>query len=341
MEFGSDFDMCRFPVKEDVRCIFEGKNMYASGRQALQHLIVAIGLPIGWKRIWVPAYYCGESLQYISGIEIVRYSILPDEVPSIERLNAMCRFEPGDVLMLVNFFGIHTRVDVSEWGITVIEDHTHDINGDWALNSSADWCFASFRKVLPVADGGVLWSPIGKSLPRGFKTDIKSSYAAISDKRNKAMRLKSEYLNGKNVAKADFLNLFAETEEKFAALPLSAPCLETVLTTMQMDLRAWLNLKARNLKHIKSLLTLTKCEIVHAASFSLLLKFTDKEDRDFARRELIANQVYGAILWPDVYELLESNQEKQWADCMLSLHVDGRYTVEEMEYLANILNKLL
>ncbi len=341
IEFGSDFDMCCFPIKEDLINIFAGMNMYASGRQALQHLIESMSSRLGWKRLWVPAYYCGESLEYIKGIEIKRYSILPDEVPCFEKLNAVCNFEVGDVLMLVNFFGIHNKIDVSGWGITVVEDHTHDLQGDWALNSMADWCFASIRKSLPVADGGVLWSPRRMLLPCGFKTNINSPYNEIADKRNEAMRLKSRYLKGENVAKNDFLVRFAETEKAFASLPVSAPCLATILTTMQIDLTEWLCIKERNLKYIKGLLNLKSCEILESASFSLLLKFATKKERDEARMELIANSVYAAILWPDIYELEENAPEKEWGDCMLSLHVDGRYTLEDMEFLARILNRLL
>lgn len=339
IEFGSDFDKCRYPVSEEGTSFFNGKNLYASGRQALQHLIQEVGGKQGWTRLWVPAYYCGESLEYIHGIEIKRYSILPYETPCYEKLNDICQFQEGDVLMLVNFFGMHARVDVSDWNVTVIEDHTHDIASEWALNSTADWCFASIRKQLPVADGGILWSPKENKLPSAVQSS--SVYQDISDRRNQAMQLKSLYLNDGDVDKTEFLSLFAETEEVFATMPLISPCQETVQTALEIDLNAWRELKARNLKHIKSLLKPTQCEIIDSATFSLILKFADKTTRDAVRKELIANCVYGAVLWPDVYAPNENTPERVWADCMLSLHVDGRYSIEDMEILAEILNKVI
>lgn len=339
IEFGSDFHACSYPAREWLAWSVEWKNLYASGRQALQHLVATVGQLEGWKRLWVPAYYCGESLEYVKGIEIARYPLLPSETPRFERLNEVCRFREGDVLMLVNFFGMHKGVDVSEWDVTVIEDHTHDIASDWARSSSAEWCFASLRKQLPVADGGVLWSPVGNACPAMPAMEAEAAYAAVANRRNEAMQLKGRYLAGENVDKSEFLSLFSETEEAFASLPISAPCEATLTTIRQLDIHAWRELKARNLEYIKTLLSLAKCEIVDSATFSLLLKFPCKEARDAARRELIAKCVYGAVLWPDVYGSHDGSPERQWADCMLSLHVDGRYTLEDMAVLAEILNK--
>lgn len=341
MEFGSDFHSCQYPVSYSSPSIFSGKNIYASGRQALQHLIETQAWKRGWKRLWVPAYYCGESLEYIKGIDVKRYSLLPDVVPSWEYLSEICDFQEGDVLMLVNFFGMHQPIDVSEWDITVIEDHTHDIASEWALKSTADWCFASIRKLMPIPDGGILWSPKRNKMPSPFGIDLDGEYCEISDKRLKAMSLKSEYLRGKDVDKQEFLSLFVETEEVFSKIKIGGACMSTFLTCREIDYLSWRDLKLKNLNHIKPLLKPRKCEVVDNAIFSLLLKFKDKCERDSVRRELIERGVYGAILWPDVYEIEPGSPEKRWGDRMLSLHVDGRYTLQDMECLAEILNEVI
>lgn len=339
IEFGSDFHSCSFPSGEGGRMPLEGWTLYASGRQALQHLVETGVKRFGWKRLWAPAYYCGESLEYVRGIEVARYPLLPDETPAFERLNQVCGFREGDVLMLVNFFGMHDMVDVEGWEVPVIEDHTHDLAAPWALDSRAAWCFASLRKQLPVADGGVLWSPKGLELPALSTSEPDAAYSEIALRRNRAMQLKARYLAGEEVEKQEFLPLFAATEEAFAELPLSAPCEVTVETVKNIDIQEWRAQKARNLRYIKELFVPSKCEVLDRATFSLLLRFPCREARDAARRELIAKCVYGAVLWPDVYGLRPDSEELRWADRVLSLHVDGRYTPEDMTLLAEILNK--
>ena len=104
-EFGSDFHRCDHEFRgtsnniENLGCT----RFYACGRHAIE-AIVKHG---GWKRIWVPAYFCYEVIGHIqnTGIEVVLY----DDHPLNERDEEVVRnlpYEQGDVLLRSDYCGL-------------------------------------------------------------------------------------------------------------------------------------------------------------------------------------------------------------------------------------------
>lgn len=60
------------------------------------------------------------------------------------------------------------------------------------------------------------------------------------------------------------------------------------------------------------------------------------------RQELQANKIYVPTLWPMVFEITsESDLEYKMADNILPLPIDQRYGVEDMQYMADIVLKVL
>src|SRR5690606_12183576 len=125
--------------------------------------------------------------------------------------------------------------------------------GDWALNSNADWCVASLRKTLPVAEGGILWSPKNHSLP---ELPNQSEYnTQLSKKRWRAMRLKKDYLLDKISDKGLFRSIFLETESSFDKLQISPISEDCYFFLANLDMESWLIQKQINwsiLSEIKS-----------------------------------------------------------------------------------------
>ena len=118
-----------------------------SGRDAIR-LLLDHGIENrGWLRLWIPGYFCQgvvETIQ-LSGITVMVYNNNPladdqvwDNLP----------FEKGDVILVVNFFGLCSQPDytsIDRQHVEIIEDHTHD-PVCLAWNSQADWAIASLRK---------------------------------------------------------------------------------------------------------------------------------------------------------------------------------------------------
>jgi len=339
VEFGSDFHTIAYPKGKSVLEYFPESNLYASGRQAL----LALAIARGWKRLWVPSYFCEESLDYVSrtGIELCFYKTTPLSNPSdiINRVSA----DNDDGLLIVNYFGLFDTRTFSDIGCEIIEDHSHSLIGNWALNSNADWCIVSLRKTLPIADGGMLWSPKHHPLPTvPTSNDITDRIMA---RRSYAMDLKSKYLKGDDVCKDEFLRIFHDTEEEFDKLPISSISKTSQNIVNNLDVGVWYDAKYRNWHYLAQ--PLSSCKSVELLSaensqdcpFSLILRFKDIDARNNVRKKLIDKSVYPAILWNIENE--SDASARLFGDTMLSIHCDGRYSREDMERLLSIIKDSL
>lgn len=338
-EFGSDFhfiDIDKFAYRQQVD-LHANVYLLVDGRQC----IVALIRQYQWRRIWIPEYFCYETIDYILRLTGIRIAFYKDK-PGIEETVESLPFKGGDVFFRINYFG--TRVPRSNINIPVpvIEDHTHDLRSNWALHSDADWCIASLRKSLPLPEGGMMWSPKGHSISLALRPETEDHQKMV-DTRWLAMQIKRDYLNGSTSNKEIFRKMFVETEKWFDVAELSLidkRCREYIC---QFDINQWLEVKKRNWKLLCSLLSneiqFLKPEDDSCTMFSLVLLAKSQGQREMIRHRLIEHAVYPAILWqvPEV-----ANEEVQdFSHRMLSIHCDGRYTEDDIRHLAEIVNHII
>lgn len=335
MEFGSDFHKIEYPIGNGLP--YRVFNHYVSGRQPLFDIVRSKP----YRRVWIPSYYCGESLKILdrTDVEIKRYHCLPTDNPEIiDCLN----LKADDLLLRVNYFGIHGFHDSSIYPCDVAEDHTHDLLEEWASNSNARWCFASIRKTLPTADGGVLWSPHNELIPN--QPEAECVVEAVIKRRYNAMEAKAKYLHGCQISKDSFLRDFRTTEECFSSFSLADWSSVTNQILESFDVRTWYNLKRANYIELLGLLNFScskpvTCNLANSTPFSLIVIFNNNNQREVARHYLIQNNIYPAILWPDVYG--KDPEAVDFSKRILSIHCDGRYSENDMHLLAQILNKVI
>lgn len=340
IEFGSDFHYIDGynSARAHLTDVFRGAALLADGRQC----VVALIRQYGWRRLWMPDYFCYEVIDTIkeqTKIEVLFYGDNPLKEGDVEHLT----YKEGDVLLRMNYFGIRDLRSNKNIPIPVIEDHSHDPFGHWALYSDADWCISSIRKSLPLSEGGMMWTPKGYELPKiPQSTEENEKIAAI---RWEAMEMKSDYLAGKDVNKEEFRKIYTETEEWFdTAEPTLIDERTNQFISKQFDLNLWLGSKRKNWALLSSLVNKEHCEVLTAehescTMFSLVFLLESKERRDALRKNLIDKCVYPAILWK-VPESA-SEESKRFSERMLSIHCDGRYNEEDIKQLADILNKSL
>lgn len=340
-EFGSDFHYIdKYHSKHThLTDVYHKTILMADGRQCIVTLINQYK----WKRIWMPEYFCHEVIPTIirqTGIKIVYYSDWPgnDDRKTIESLP----YQQGDVLFRMNYFGMRDFRSNINIHIPVIEDHSHDLIGHWALNSDAEWCIASLRKSLPLPEGGMLWSP------KGYRIDIDISSSIdneeIAQIRWDAMFMKRDYLAGKTKEKDAFRKKYVETEEWFNQSKPSRIDERSRNYIGLLDIKAWNRAKQKNWKKLKGLIDKEHCEILmpehnSCTMFSLVILLEDQNLRDKVRRQLISSSVYPAILW--VVQNDASAEAKDFSSRLLSIHCDGRYTGKDMKLLAEIINQSL
>lgn len=329
-EFGSDYHLLDnyFSNRASLQRIYPNAFFYANGRQCIKALIEQNG----WRRIWMPQYFCYEVIYAIetTGIQIIYYVDYPicDDISSISKL----KFETGDVLFRVNYFGLRNYRDEKDISIPVIEDHSHDLLGHWALYSNADWCIASLRKSLPIAEGGMLWSPKSRTIEK--MPNLISENNSIAKIRWEAMAQKSIYLKGKGTLKNEFRTKFINTEEALSSLPFSLMDSESIDYLNHFDINAWYNSKKKNWKYLKDTffkdINVLSPEEEFCNPFSFIIIVNDMKTRELVYKKLIQTAIYPAILWNIPCGTTVEPAVNDISGRILSIHCDGRYTEDDI-----------
>jgi hypothetical protein len=298
----------------------------------------------GWKRVWVPSFFCQEVLVAIpqDRIALVPYADTPLE-PATD-LSAL-PMRSGDALFVVNTFGLRARAPRVPDGVDVIEDHTHDLWSDWAQNSTAALAIASLRKLLPVADGGVVWSPRGTAIPTEPPLDDAHARAALD--RLQGMLLKAAYLAGGAVEKDAFRTRSLEGERQIATGALSAPLpmTRTMLTGFPVD--AWRATRGDNHRAFTTALgqprgTRVLAPEPGATPYTVNLVFDSHELRESIRARLITSKIYPAVLWAMDHAVVEVPSDTHaLSRRILSLHCDARYSAADMARVAAVVRDAL
>jgi len=343
-EFGSDFHWINYSSKFNLNLFPERYSLYSTGRDAIKKLLLwgkSSGL---FKRIWMPTYYCPHVTKSIltTGIDYKFYTDYPwlkefafDEID----------FEKGDIFLFVNYFGMRSERSFNfEEEIFLLEDHTHSPFSIWANESNADWCFASLRKTLPIPDGGILWSK-DKELPP--EPELKLENVIRFQNKLIGMLLKNNYLKGESVEKDDFRRYLVEGEKKMDEDIGSGISEYSKKELFKFPIEHWQNIKKTNfyalvdiLKDNNSFDILLPRDREKTTPFSLIILFTSKQLKDKVRSGLIENNIYPAVLW-DIDGPNDSLQvEKDYAERMISVHCDMRYTIDDMNYIGSIINGL-
>lgn len=345
IEFGSDFHyISNFQgTGNTLGDFYPHANYYADGRQALIHLYHSQG----WQRLWMPEYFCYDVIASLkeAGLNLMFYTDYPGNCDNEQTLEAIQRkghFLPTDAILRVNYFGTREGRSSEHLPVAaVVEDHTHDLIGDWPIHSTADWCIASLRKSLPIPEGGILWSPMGLKLPEPPATSEENERIAAI--RWEAMRLKAGYLAGKPIEKATFRAGYVDTEEYFDTATVCALDKASQEYLRTLDIRAWYNKKRENWELLKDIrkdgIQIIRPESKSCYPFSLVFLFDDPGERDRVRKELIEHQIYPAVLWN--IPAPPSGEVYCFSRCMLSIHCDARYSREEILEMKSIIESIL
>ena len=342
-EVGSDFQWPGLPRPGDSPAVpWTSGLLLSSGRDALR-LALAVGVGRrGWRRLWVPEYFCQHVVAALvrPGLELRVYP--DDPLRRVPDLPDAC---PGDAILVMNYFGLREALEVPRRdGVEIIEDHSHDPTSAWAASSSADFCVASMRKTVPVADGGVLWSPLGHALPAPPRLTPQRRRTAAT--KLAAMILKTMYLDGHEVEKSAFRVLARRGERGFAVPAVSAmsPVSRAILASFPID--AWRRARIGNHEALRSHIAGVGLGRVplpagpDGVPFSCVLVTDTPESRETVRHHLIKGRIYPAVLWPLERPVLAiSDEARDLSRRMLSIPCDARYGAEDMQRTGDVLRE--
>jgi hypothetical protein len=331
----------------------EGASLCASGSHALAALVRWGVGGNGWRRVWLPSYYCPDvpaALMTAVGreVDLRAYSDatlwMSADLSSVE-------IAPGDVVVIANQLGVRAAPDTTALaaaGAVIVEDHSHDLASSWALESTADYAFASLRKTLPIPDGGAVWSPSGRELPLEPDDDAQSAASGVAAERLAAALADRA---GRTFATDDRLRFRALS--RATAAPAGAAARHAISPVSrallpQMPVRAWRERRRRNLAVVGEAASSASGVRVLIApdggvAFALTLVFDTVAQRRTAQTRLAARAVVPTVLWPldATRDWGVTEGDADLSSRILSIHGDQRYDDADMQRLAVILREAL
>lgn len=307
--------------------------LFGTGRHALNGVLEVTGA----RRLWIPSFYCPDVIAAIPNKQLVIEVYRESPLDLVDDLSGL-PVESGDIVLVQNLFGLRLGPPKLPAGAVVLEDHTHDPTSPWATSSRADYCFSSLRKLLPVADGGVAWSPVGRALPSEPLLDPAHANAALD--RLTGILLKAAYLVGGAIDKAVYRAHLVAGERALAhgaqttLLPLTRGCLSG------FPIASWRAARNANVRAFADALGRPEGAFLlapprGAVAFTATLCFATPELRERVRQALIAAQIYPAVLWPlETASYVVPRDEVALSRRLFSLHCDHRYTAADLERVA-------
>lgn len=347
-EYGSFFHMISQPNDEhnpnpwDTNGVF-----YGSGRDAMRSLLELGKKTQGWKRLLVPSYFCQSVVRSMAstGIEVVLYYDAPGCIPKVD-----FDPQPGDAILRMNYFGLRSSFPTSwaeDAGVEVIDDHTHDPWSDWAWSDDSDWCVASFRKVLPLPDGGVIWSPKRHEMPDQPLVTEERRIASLE--KLAAMALRGLYLDGNPIRKDVFRQLSSSAEGRIGTGDISGMPEWTYDLLSQFPTQSWRKQRYSNyqvltaaLEETQGLQVLLPDDDAETCPFAGTLVFDSPELRDYVQGSLASIGVYLPILWELDNPAVDGIPIEHYdlSKRIVCVPCDMRYDIKDIERVAGLIRNI-
>ena len=335
-EIGSEFwfDEVLPPATPDRDGIYT-----ISGRTAIDVIIQDILATRQIHNVYMPAWGCDSMIAPFvdRGIEVDLYDVCFNG--KIEyAVDENCH---ADIFYVNNYFGYETTVNheiitkFKQNSAVVIYDRTHSmLMDDEPYKALADYSFASIRKWMGVIGGAYVEGVKNKEL----------KHCPYLEPKEEAMRMKQAYINGdRSVDKQEFLRLYGEfghhlveDYRDYAMDDLSyAIYRNTDFAAMKAQRRA-------NAQYLHEHLKLQFLSPLTPDTYPLFVSvfFSNKEERDYARKKLIEAEIYCPIHWPKNKFITPDLQVNRIFDTELSLICDQRYNLDDMARMVEVINKI-
>lgn len=339
---GGDFEIAIPQYKNEVLPIeFQEGYYYSSGRAALYAIIQHIEeTRKDIKTILIPDYICHSVIETIQkthlAIEVyhlTRTFLVPEEVVGRGNLD-------DKAILLVNYFGLMSlekdiqRLRIYNKYVCIIEDNVQSLLSMFEP-SSADYRFTSFRKALPVPDGG--W--------------VKTKYAMLQPERINRF---AQYKIAGGILKglrhyqcfddSLYLKMLETGEEKIDENLDKSISQFTLDTLANQNLVRFKTLRVRNAEYLVK--HLAEIGITPMISYSegcvpLFIPICLR-NRNIVRNALFAKQIFCPVHWPIPNEgYAEYTMAMKMQEVELSLIVDQRYNTQIMQEIINTIKEYL
>lgn len=311
--------------------------LFSSGRVALLAILKGLKERNGANTIHIPYYICESVINtcFNARYNVNFYELNNDFQFPLEYLETI---KKNEILLTVNYFGlVDDYIKINE--IKVLRPETiiisDQVQSYWTFNrTNADYSFTSLRKHFPVPDGALVYSN-GANLISSENLDNNIFY------KNKLLGsiLKNQNINDESYL--HFLNL--GEEELDCSHEISSASNVCSFLFNKLDLNTFCKKRKENYKFV--------FEFCKMNGIQLVFPFNENDiplnvpilidNRDIVRRELFKSNIYLPIHWPINEFNKNSLKSNKMANNELSLVVDQRYTIDEIEYELKTLKNII
>jgi hypothetical protein len=341
---GGEFEIDPNLLKERKSTIWTNEYLVASGRDALFSILYVLRAKFEIKAILLPDYLCKSiidtalKLNYKLDFYKLNENLTIDREKFILKTNKL-------VILIINYFGL---IDVNEeidWlknkypNIFIILDN---VQAFFEMNkiTDADFVFTSFRKTLPVPDGGWVKSkynldPFWELKKSKNKFSVYKLLGAILKYYSHQVEMPDDF----------YLNLFYEGEKLIDSYSLPRDISYYTLSIMNnIDLNKIKNGRCRNASLFQQ--KIENCGIKQLIKYNeghvpLFLPIM-LSNKDLIKKKLEDKRIYLPSHWPVEKEFSEFLYMGSLVyQSELSLVIDQRYSTKDIEDYFDILIEII
>ena len=345
-----------FPLTDEILCQAESEQQqytdnrvyYSLCREALSD--IAHALEKSDKRVLIPAYTCQTVITPFeeAGWQCEYYSIKKDLSIDLQYLgNAIVKHQPT-LLVVHPYFGmdlneeeVATLNGIKKKGVAIVLDLTQ------CLFSTKQYTFASFivasyRKWMPIPDGGYLLNQTDSVKIIQPETEN----VEFTDREIAAMYLRGQYFgNGEQRTKAISIRL-SKSADHLADSNITPHKMSQVAYNLLVKEDFEKNQKSRFVNYtylfnnIKESDKITKvCKNIAEVTTAPLYFTIFVQDRPALQRLLAQDSIYAPVIWPVEDEKVLINDEVNYIyDHILAIPCDQRYNEDDMHRVIDIIN---
>ena len=296
-----------------------------SGRSSLRWELLSMKLQ--GKRVLAPDFICQVVIDVLNeyDIQVDFYNVKEN----LEFSLPIC-LDDYDALYIVKYFGHESAIFkkiTHNSSLPLIIDSVFDVQ-QLDINAKTHWCcFNSFRKVSAIAD----FSQIISNMP--LLTINKERIASFSKLKYQAKEAKYNFVNSSQGSEETYLDDFYNAEKiinKNHGIFEPEDRSIYLIGCFFSSLREEIQHRQQNLILAKKTLKNINYIDVFPDFPSFLPLLLNK--RDEVRYELMRHSIYLAVHWPAIEQSGNTLSDK-----LLSLPLDSRYTIKEIECMCNII----
>lgn len=285
--------------------------------------------------IWLPAFVCRDMVDPSFAERVRFYPVGEGFVPDLTGVEA--GMAAGDLVLVVAYFGRPVAPGAQEFirrrpDLHIVEDRAQALAPGPASDKS--WVLYSPRKLLGVADGGLLVAPVREAtLPRpDTSPDSAALWRAPQLRHDDRLGQNNAVWHAANQGKEAAMAVASEAMTERSLAILSHTSLSSLVgprlanwQVLDRTLRRWSALPADPI----------------APPLGYVLRL-EPDARDAVLKGLQAERIFAAVHWPEIAAPAEDfPRETQWTRELITLPCDHRYGEAGMARIARRVVALL